>query len=198
MRSSPPFSPVLLALLVACASPKDQPPPFESPGPGLIFTFPSSGQLDVPLGARVTVAFSEAIDGSALSSPCSPSGTGGLCLLDGADLVAGTWTVVGDGGQAAEFQPDGKLLPGRAHARHITPHQLRGGGGNFGVVTRFTLRLHPVGPSVLGGVLAWPFDRAEQIMSGYRRLTEAQMKMMASSSRRDYRGRMNGRQLQLN
>jgi hypothetical protein len=37
---------------------------------------------------------------------------------------------------------------------------LRGGGGNFGVVTRFTFRLHEVGPAVYGGLIAWPFERA--------------------------------------
>ena len=33
---------------------------------------------------------------------------------------------------------------------------LRGGGGNFGVVTRFTFRLHEIGPTVYGGLIAWP------------------------------------------
>jgi FAD/FMN-containing dehydrogenase len=48
---------------------------------------------------------------------------------------------------------------------------LRGGGGNFGVVTRFTFRLHEVGPMVYGGLIAWPFDRADEILQGYRKLT---------------------------
>jgi hypothetical protein len=47
---------------------------------------------------------------------------------------------------------------------------LRGGGGNFGVVTRFTLRVHPVGPTVYGGLIAWPFERAAEILSAYRAL----------------------------
>jgi FAD/FMN-containing dehydrogenase len=48
---------------------------------------------------------------------------------------------------------------------------LRGGGGNFGVVTRFTFRLHPVGPMVYGGLIAWPFERAGEILRAYRALT---------------------------
>jgi hypothetical protein len=48
---------------------------------------------------------------------------------------------------------------------------LRGGGGNFGVVTRFTFRLHDVGPIVLGGLIAWPFERADEVISVYQRLT---------------------------
>ncbi len=47
---------------------------------------------------------------------------------------------------------------------------LRGGGGNFGVVTRFTFRLHPVGPMVHGGLIAWPFEHADRILRGYRAL----------------------------
>ena len=43
---------------------------------------------------------------------------------------------------------------------------LRGGGGNFGVVTRFTFRLHEVGPTVYGGLIAWPFERADEILAG--------------------------------
>jgi FAD/FMN-containing dehydrogenase len=48
---------------------------------------------------------------------------------------------------------------------------LRGGGGNFGVVTRFTFRLHEVGPTVFGGLIAFPFERAGEILRAYRRLT---------------------------
>ena len=45
---------------------------------------------------------------------------------------------------------------------------LRGGGGNFGVVTRFELDLHPVGPIVLGGPIFYPGDQAIDVMTGWR------------------------------
>ena len=48
---------------------------------------------------------------------------------------------------------------------------LRGAGANLGVVTSLTLRLHPVGPAVYGGLIAWPFDRAEAVLRAYRALT---------------------------
>jgi FAD/FMN-containing dehydrogenase len=48
---------------------------------------------------------------------------------------------------------------------------VRGAGANLGVVTRFTFRLHPVGPAVHGGLVAWSFDRAEELMAAYRRIT---------------------------
>ena len=44
---------------------------------------------------------------------------------------------------------------------------LRGGGGNFGVVTAFTFRLSPV-PTVVGGPTLWPLDRAAEILRWYR------------------------------
>ena len=37
---------------------------------------------------------------------------------------------------------------------------VRGGGGNFGVVTSFEYKLHPIGPMITGGLIAYPFDRA--------------------------------------
>ena len=48
---------------------------------------------------------------------------------------------------------------------------LRGGGGNFGVVTRFTFRLHEIGPTIYGGLIAWPFERADEILQAYRTIT---------------------------
>lgn len=49
---------------------------------------------------------------------------------------------------------------------------LRGGGGNFGVVTRFEFQLHPVGPDVLSGLIVFPFDQAKQVITQFARFTE--------------------------
>jgi FAD/FMN-containing dehydrogenase len=48
---------------------------------------------------------------------------------------------------------------------------IRGAGANLGVVTSFTFRVHEVGPTVYGGLIAWPFDRADEILRAYRTLT---------------------------
>jgi FAD/FMN-containing dehydrogenase len=45
---------------------------------------------------------------------------------------------------------------------------LRGGGGNFGIVTSFEYRLHPVGPEILGGAIAWRGEDAKQVLEAYR------------------------------
>lgn len=48
---------------------------------------------------------------------------------------------------------------------------IRGAGANLGIVTSFTLRLHEVGPTAYGGLIAWPFERAGEILRAYRTLT---------------------------
>ena len=45
---------------------------------------------------------------------------------------------------------------------------IRGGGGNFGVVTRFEFALYPVGPEILAGLLVFPIDQAKQVLEKYR------------------------------
>ena len=45
---------------------------------------------------------------------------------------------------------------------------LRGGGGDFGIVTHFEFALHPLGPTVFGGHLAWPLDQAKELFSKLR------------------------------
>jgi FAD/FMN-containing dehydrogenase len=47
---------------------------------------------------------------------------------------------------------------------------LRGGGGNFGVVTHFEYELYPVGPQILGGAMAWRGEDAPEILNRYRTL----------------------------
>jgi FAD/FMN-containing dehydrogenase len=49
---------------------------------------------------------------------------------------------------------------------------LRGGGGNFGVVTRFSFHLHEVGPMITGGLIVWSAERAAEVLAAYRDLTE--------------------------
>jgi hypothetical protein len=45
---------------------------------------------------------------------------------------------------------------------------IRGGGGNFGIVTEFEFRLHELGPIVLAGLALWPLDRAPDVLRGWR------------------------------
>jgi len=45
---------------------------------------------------------------------------------------------------------------------------IRGGGGNFGVVTEFQFKLYPVGPEILSGLLVFPFKDAKNILKQYR------------------------------
>ncbi len=49
---------------------------------------------------------------------------------------------------------------------------LRGGGGNFGIVTRFEFQLHPVGPNVLSGLIVFPFAQAKSVITQFARFTE--------------------------
>ncbi len=50
---------------------------------------------------------------------------------------------------------------------------LRGGGGNFGIVTQFEFQLHPVGPEVLSGLIVFPFEQAKSIITQFAKFTES-------------------------
>ncbi|HET8756661.1 MAG TPA: alpha/beta fold hydrolase [Solirubrobacteraceae bacterium] len=56
---------------------------------------------------------------------------------------------------------------------------VRGAGANLGVVTSFTFDLHPVGPTVVGGLIAFPFARAAEILDAYRAMTGAAPRELA-------------------
>lgn len=49
---------------------------------------------------------------------------------------------------------------------------LRGGGGNFGIVTGIDYQLYEVGPEIVGGVVAWPASEAPRVLELYRNLAE--------------------------
>lgn len=62
---------------------------------------------------------------------------------------------------------DGRMLTASSGDHEDLFWGLRGGGGNFGVVTSFEYRIHPVGP-VLAGDVIYPLDRAKEVLRFYR------------------------------
>ncbi len=63
---------------------------------------------------------------------------------------------------------DGECLEASADEHPDLFWGLRGGGGNFGIVTSFEYRLHSLGPTVVAGVLAWPMAEAGQVLRFFR------------------------------
>jgi hypothetical protein len=57
---------------------------------------------------------------------------------------------------------------------------VRGGGGNFGVATSFAYRLHPVGPEIVAGAIAWRGEDAPAVLEMYRELTSRAPRELAA------------------
>jgi FAD/FMN-containing dehydrogenase len=68
---------------------------------------------------------------------------------------------------------DGRLLTVSADRHPDLFWAIRGGGGNFGVVTSLEYRLHPVGPTVLAGPIFHPIEDASQVLRFYREFAAA-------------------------
>ena len=68
---------------------------------------------------------------------------------------------------------DGRVVRASATENPDLFWGLSGGGGNFGVVTSFEYQLHPVGPEIWAGAIAWPIDRADEVFEKFRAVTNA-------------------------
>jgi len=66
---------------------------------------------------------------------------------------------------------DGRLITASADENPDLFWALKGGGGNFGIVTSFEYRLHPVGPTVYGGSVAFASEHRRSVLGAYRELT---------------------------
>jgi len=75
---------------------------------------------------------------------------------------------------------DGRVLRACADEHADLFWALRGGGGNFGIVTSFEYRLHPVGPEILGGAIAWHGEDAAQVLEAYRSFSAAAPRELTS------------------
>jgi len=67
---------------------------------------------------------------------------------------------------------DGRVLRASADENPDLYWALRGGGGNFGVVTEFEYRLHPFDPTVYGGTLVYGFDQARDLLEFWAELNQ--------------------------
>jgi FAD/FMN-containing dehydrogenase len=65
---------------------------------------------------------------------------------------------------------DAKLIRANAKEHDDLFWVLRGGGGNFGVVTSFEFNLHALGPEVLSGLVVHPFEKAGELLPEFRRI----------------------------
>ncbi len=91
----------------------------------------------------------------------SQVGVGGLTLGGGVGWLLRKHGLTIDSLLAAELvTADGRQITASAHEHADLFWALRGGGGNFGVVTAFTYRAHPVGPSIFGGPVIYPLRQA--------------------------------------
>ena len=115
-----------------------------------------------------TQAFGLAVTGGLVSS----TGVGGFALGGGVGWLLRRYGLTADNLVSADLvTADGCLVHADASENPELFWALRGGGGNFGVVTALELELHPVGPTVLAGLLFFPPESAEQVLKGWRNLT---------------------------
>jgi FAD/FMN-containing dehydrogenase len=107
-----------------------------------------------------------------LASPggrVTTTGIGGFTLGGGYGWLSPKYGLACDNLVSADVvTADGRLVVASEDENQDLFWGLRGGGGNFGVVTSFEFRLHPVGPAIVGGMVMHPLERAGEVLRAYR------------------------------
>ena len=102
----------------------------------------------------------------------SNTGCAGLTLGGGFGYLTRRFGWTSDNVTAVELvTADGRLVRASEREHSDLFWAVRGGGGNFGVATGFEYALHPVGPEIVGGAIAWRGEDAEAVLEMYRTLT---------------------------
>jgi FAD/FMN-containing dehydrogenase len=147
---------------------------------GLMIDFSNMKNVRVDAGKRrayvepgVTLAdFDAAVQKHGLATPVginSTTGIAGLTLGGGFGWLTSKYGMTIDNLISADvITADGKKIRASENENADLFWALRGGGGNFGVVTQFEFKLHPVGPEVLAGLIVFPFEQARQVLTQYR------------------------------
>ena len=127
--------------------------------PGLVWS-----ELD-----RESQAFGLAVTGGVMSS----TGVTGFTLGGGIGWLQRKLGLACDNLRSADVvTADGELVRAREHENSELLWGLRGGGGNFGIVTSLEFDLHPVGPHVFSGLVAWPAEEAREVLTFFRDFAE--------------------------
>src|SRR5262245_2348356 len=114
---------------------------------------------------RETQRFGVAITGGIVSH----TGLGGLTLGGGIGHVMRKFGLTIDNLVSCDVvTADGEFVVANAQENPDLFWALRGGGGNFGIVTNFEFTTNPLGPIVLAGLLLWPMDDAPEVLGFLR------------------------------
>jgi FAD/FMN-containing dehydrogenase len=120
--------------------------------------------------------FDAAAQAHGLATPLginSTTGVAGLTLGGGFGWLSRKYGMTVDNLLSADVvTADGSQVHASARENDDLFWGLRGGGGNFGIVTRFEFQLHPVGPDVLTGLIVFPFEQAKSVLTQFARFTE--------------------------
>jgi FAD/FMN-containing dehydrogenase len=99
----------------------------------------------------------------------STTGIAGLTLGGGFGWLSRKYGMTVDNLESAEVvTAKGEVVRASAKENPDLFWALRGGSGNFGVVTQFEFRLHQVGPDLLSGLIVYPFSEAKRVLQQYR------------------------------
>src|SRR5712692_4133899 len=104
----------------------------------------------------------------------SDTGIAGLTLGGGLGWLSSKHGLTVDNLLSADVvTADGRFLTASAEENQDLFWGLRGGSGNFGVVTSFDYQLHTVGPTILGGMVVYPVAQAKEVLRFYREFSKA-------------------------
>jgi FAD/FMN-containing dehydrogenase len=103
----------------------------------------------------------------------STTGVAGLTLGGGFGWLSRKYGMSVDNLVSAEvITADAKRVRASSEENPDLFWAIRGGGGNFGIVTLFEFKVHPVGPEVLSGLIVYPFDQAKAVLRKYREFVD--------------------------
>ncbi|HXF51492.1 MAG TPA: FAD-binding oxidoreductase [Dehalococcoidia bacterium] len=152
---------------------------------GLVVDLSAMKRVDVDPGARrarvgpgATLGdFDAAAQRHGLATPLGINSTTGVA---GLTLGGGFGWLTRQYGMTVDNLTSADVVTADGEVAHASPDEhadlfwaIRGGGGNFGVVTNFEFALHPVGPEVFSGLVVFPLAQGRRVLEGFRDLTSS-------------------------